>query len=56
MFGRDKMAIFKELEGYDRIDWDLLQNGSITLFWRSRYLEETIDWLRQNRYKIAEFD
>ena len=50
------MAVFKDPEGYDRIDWDLLQNGSITLFWRPQYLDETIDWLKQNRYKITEFD
>jgi RNAse (barnase) inhibitor barstar len=50
------MAVFKEPEGYDRIDWDLLQNGSITLYWKAQYLDETVDWLKQNGYKVAEID
>lgn len=51
------MAVFSDdPESYDRVDWDLLQNGPINLYWRAPYLAEHVQWLKGDEYEINEFD
>ena len=51
------MAIFrKEAELLHPLDWSLLQNGAITLYRRPELLEEDLDWLRGQHYRVDRFD
>jgi len=38
------------------MDWALLQNGYVHLFWRSQVLDETVNWLRSHNYQIIGAD
>jgi RNAse (barnase) inhibitor barstar len=38
------------------VDFRLVHNTFVTMFWRSPLLDETIDWLRSHGYHVAEFD
>ncbi|MDB6121068.1 MAG: barnase inhibitor [Pedosphaera sp.] len=49
------MAFFTEND-FERLDWRLLQNGSITLYWRTEFLEEDLQWLKGRGYRIDAFD
>lgn len=51
------MAVFRgEIEEFQRLDWRLLQDGSINLYFRQEYLVGDIVWLREQGYEIDEFD
>ncbi len=41
---------------WQRLDWTLLRNGPITLYYRIPILHEDIDWLRSHGYRIDELD
>jgi hypothetical protein len=41
---------------WQRIDWQLLRTGSVTLFWKIEVLDETVRWLSENDYRIHELD
>ena len=43
-------------EVFQRIDWRLLQNGSITMFYRTEVLAEAIEWLKSLDYRLDTFD
>jgi RNAse (barnase) inhibitor barstar len=43
-------------ESWQRIDWQILQNGGFALYWRSTFLEEDIAWLKSEGYRLHEFD
>lgn len=45
--------MFKE-PNHNRIDWRLLQNGAVSLFWRAEYLEEAQRELAGLGYEIIE--
>lgn len=49
---------FTDVDGQERpsIDWAILQNGPIALFHKPAVLQETIVWLQQRGYVIAEAD
>ena len=49
------MAAFSESE-LDRVDWSLLQNGSVNLYWRSDVLDADLMWLENHAYDIDKFD
>jgi len=49
------MAIFCEND-FERLDWRLLQNGSITLYWRVELLAADKNWFAKHGYLINEFD
>ena len=36
-----------------RVDYALLQNGAVTLYWRLAYLEEDVTWLTAHGYHSA---
>jgi RNAse (barnase) inhibitor barstar len=38
------------------IDFRLVQNTFITMYWRSSLLGETVDWLRSQSYAVVEFN
>ncbi|HEX7958747.1 MAG TPA: hypothetical protein VF493_02440 [Terriglobales bacterium] len=35
---------------WERLDWRLLQNGGVALYFRPAVLEEDVDWFRTNQY------
>jgi RNAse (barnase) inhibitor barstar len=49
------MAIFRD-DDFDRLDWRLLQNGAISLYYRVRTLREDVTWLANNGYVMHELD
>ena len=49
------MAQFSENDT-DRLDWQLMQNGAVTLYFQSAILEEDLAWLREHRYQIESID
>lgn len=53
------MAVFRfleESEEFARLDWRLLQNGSVTLYLRPEFLAEDGAWLRAHEYRLDSFD
>jgi RNAse (barnase) inhibitor barstar len=51
------MTAFEDVpETYARLDWSLLQNGFVTLYWRKDLLDEDLKCLRENSYTLTEFD
>lgn len=38
------------------VDFRLVHNTFVTMFWRSSLLDETVDWLRSHAYHVVEFD
>jgi RNAse (barnase) inhibitor barstar len=39
-----------------RLDWRILQDGAICLYFQRRILDEDVAWLRQHDYQIHTFD
>ncbi|WP_197204010.1 barstar family protein [Crateriforma conspicua] len=53
----NQMAGFSDSpETYDRVDWTLLQNGPINLYFRSDLLNQDSHWLEEHGYAIHTFD
>jgi hypothetical protein len=50
------MAIFKVPDDFERLDYALLQNGPISLYYRSEVLAADLDWLTAHEYRIDSFD
>ncbi len=51
------MAIFQYNDALMHdIDFELLQNGPITLYYRREILEDDLSWLRHHNYRIDSFD
>ena len=38
------------------LDWHILQNGAICLYYQRRILDEDVAWLREHNYDVHEFD
>lgn len=38
------------------LDFRLVHDSFVTLFWRSTLLDETVAWLRSHAYRVVEFD
>jgi hypothetical protein len=38
------------------VDFRLVHNTFVTMFWRSSLLDETVDWLGSHGYHVVEFD
>lgn len=45
-----------EAETTHPLDYRLVQNTFVTMFWRSSLLNEAVDWLRSLAYRVVEFD
>lgn len=41
---------------WDRLDWKILRDGGIGLYWRREYLIEDAKWFGDRGYRIYEFD
>lgn len=51
------MAIFRnDGEEFQRLDWELLQNGAVTLYFRPQVLEEDVEWLKRHDYRVDSFE
>jgi RNAse (barnase) inhibitor barstar len=50
------MAIFQGDQDYQRLDWELLKNGAVTLYYRPAILDEDIAWLADHGYLKHDFD
>lgn len=52
------MAVFSDRAGEDSggLDWHLLQNGPIVLYFRREILDADLAWLREHRYDVRSFD
>jgi len=51
------MAIFRnEPEVFQRLDWMLLQNGAVTLYFRPQVLVEDVEWLKRHDYRVDSFE
>jgi len=51
------MAIFRnEPEEFQRLDWMLLQNGAVTLYFRTQVLVEDVEWLKRHDYRVDSFE
>ena len=49
------MAPFSEND-MERLDWHLMQNGAVTLYFQTAILEEDVAWLRVHGYQIETID
>ena len=51
------MAVFSANEVTDQqLDWTILRDGGVALYWRLEVLAKDLDWLRTNGYSVVEFD
>jgi RNAse (barnase) inhibitor barstar len=51
------MAYFNNsADDWQRIDWQVLRDGGIALYWRSEYLAEDARWLHEHDYELYEMD
>jgi hypothetical protein len=51
------MTLFSNsAEDWQRLDWQILRDGGIALYWRQEYLADDVWWLASQNYDIYEFD
>jgi RNAse (barnase) inhibitor barstar len=51
------MATFKADEVNDeQLDWTVLRDGGVYLYWRQEILEDDLNWLKSNGYRIISFE
>ena len=50
------MPPFNNIEDLQRLDFQLLQNGTMTLYWKNSVLQKDMKWLKERSYLIYEFD
>jgi len=51
------MAIFRnDPEEFQRLDWAILENGAVTLYFRPQVLAADVHWLREHGYRVDTFD
>jgi RNAse (barnase) inhibitor barstar len=51
------MAIFENNPNeWQRLDWQILQNGWTSLYWQQNVLDKDRDWFKKEKYNIIEFD
>jgi len=53
--GEKDMGVFSG-DDFNRLDWRLLQNGAVSLYYRATVLEADIAWLAEHGYCVHEFD
>ena len=49
------MAIFRNDNDVQRLVWELLQNGAVTLYFRQQVLAEDVQWLEEHDYRVDTF-
>ncbi len=51
------MATFNDIkEIFQRLDWSILQNGWISLYWKKSILKKDLKWFEDENYNIVDFD
>lgn len=51
------MATFAKTSNlWQRIDWQIFQNGWVSLYWKNEILEKHLRWFESEGYTIVEFD
>jgi hypothetical protein len=51
------MCFFKNTPNYwQRLDWQILRDGGIQLYWHREYLSEDSQWLAKHDYDVFEFE
>ena len=51
------MAVFENNpHEWQRLDWQILQNGWTSLYWQQRILDKDLDWFKKEKYNIIDFD
>lgn len=50
------MATFNFDNDYERLDWQLLRDGPITMFRTCAVLNSQLDWLRRHAYAVTDLD
>ena len=40
----------------ETLDWRILRDGGIALYWRREYLDQDLEWFRKQNYQIYSFD
>ena len=51
------MAVFGTNEVIDqRLDWTVLRDGGVALYWRPETLADDLHWFRSNGYRIVSFE
>ena len=51
------MAIFQNKpKEWQRLDWSILQNGPISLYWKTQVLENDLSWFKEEKYTLVDFD
>lgn len=41
---------------WERLDWRILRDGAIYLYWRPEYLADDLQWFTEHQYRLYEFD
>lgn len=50
------MTAFSKQEALEnRLDWKILRDGGVNLYWRRKYLEEVAVWFRVRNYQVISF-
>jgi RNAse (barnase) inhibitor barstar len=52
---RTSMSCFSN-DSVQQIDWQLFQNGWVTMYWRKELIEEHCAWLTKHAYQLHRFD
>lgn len=50
------MGHFKRNVDFNQLDWSLLQNSNLNLYIDESIFRSDLSWLKENQYKIIEFD
>lgn len=51
------MAVFKVDEVHDeQLDWTILREGGVCLYWRQEILTDEVNWLKSHEYRVISFD
>jgi RNAse (barnase) inhibitor barstar len=40
----------------ERLDWTILRDGGVALYWRTEILSDDLNWLQSNGYRLITFD
>ena len=51
------MALFSNSpDDWQKLDWQILRDGGVALYWRPEYLAEDVQWLVGRNYDVYTFD
>jgi RNAse (barnase) inhibitor barstar len=51
------MAIFEDVpETFERLDWQILQNGWVSMYLKQSILDEDLDWFNKNGFRMIDLN